>query len=276
MNPISLEQLTVDEAAPMELVSIAGALQCQHVSLFLRTPERPPQWYPLVTDAAFRKELARRMGDAGVTPYTVEFFPLSPRAQVEQYQPAFECAAELGAKKISVLVSDPDEERRLERFCELCDRAAQFSLGANVEFVAITQLPSLKDALRLVTRANRPNGGIMVDTLHLARSGSTVAELEAADPRWIGGAQFCDAPLTMPAERQLFEALSERMLPGKGELPLHEFVRALPPDVPIGVEVPMQSLKERGIGPLERARLAVEASRKIIAEARSGNAGPQK
>ncbi len=163
----------------------------------------------------------------GVTPYTVEFFPLSPRAQVEQYRPAFECAAELGAKQMSVLVSDPDEERRLERFCELCDRAAEFGLGANVEFVAITQLPSLKDALRLVTRANRPNGGIMVDTLHLIRSGSTVAELAAADPRWIGGAQFCDAPLTMPAERQLFEAISERMLPGEGELPLHEFVRAL-------------------------------------------------
>lgn len=270
MNPISLEQLTVDEATPLELVAIAGALQCQHVSLFLRTPERPPQWYPLVTDAAVRKELAQRMADHGVTPYTVEFFPLSPRAQVEQYRPAFECAAELGARKMSVLVSDPDQERRLERFCELCDRAAEFGLGVNLEFVAITQLPSLKDALRLVTRANRSNAGIMIDALHLTRSGGTVAELAAADPRWIGGAQFCDATLTMPAERQLFEAVSERILPGQGELPLHEFVRALPPGVPIGVEVPMQSLKDRGVGPLERARLAVEASRRIIAEARAG------
>lgn len=71
----------------------------------------------------------------------------------------------------------------------------------------------------------------------------------------------------MAAERQLFEAVSERILPGQGELPLREFVRALPREVPIGVEVPMQSLKQRGIGPLERARLAVEASRRIIAEA---------
>src|SRR5215469_10337678 len=60
MNPISLEQLTVEEAGPLELVSIAGALGCQHVSLFLRTQERPPQWNPIVTEAAFRKELARR------------------------------------------------------------------------------------------------------------------------------------------------------------------------------------------------------------------------
>jgi sugar phosphate isomerase/epimerase len=267
MNPISLEQLTVDEASPLELISIAGALKCQHVSLFLRTPERPPQWYPLVTDAAVRKELARRMADNGVTPYTVEFFPLSPRAQVELYRPAFECAAELGARKMSALVSDPDEERRLANFCALCDRAAEFGLGVNVEFVALTELRSLRDALRLVTRANRPNGGIMVDTLHLMRSGSTVAELAAAEPRWIAGAQFSDGPLTMPADKQLHEALSERMLPGEGEFPLREFVRALPPGVPIGVEIPMQSLKDRGVGPLERARLAVEASRRIIAEA---------
>jgi sugar phosphate isomerase/epimerase len=267
MNPISLEQLTVDEASPLELISIAGALKCQHVSLFLRTPERPPQWYPLVTDAAVRKELAHRMADHGVTPYTVEFFPLSPRAQVELYRPAFECAAELGAKKISALVSDPDEERRLANFCALCDRAAEFGLGVNVEFVALTELRSLRDALRLVTRANRPNGGIMVDTLHLMRSGSTVAELAAAEPRWIGGAQFSDGPLTMPADQQLHEALSERMLPGDGEFPLREFVRALPQGVPIGLEVPMQSLKDKGVGPLERARLAVEASRRVIAAA---------
>jgi sugar phosphate isomerase/epimerase len=267
MNPISLEQLTVEEAGPLELVSIAGALGCQHVSLFLRTPERPPQWYPLITDAAFRKELGRRMGDCGVTPYTVEFFPLSPRAPVDTYRPAFECAAELGARRMSVLVSDTDEERRLANFCALCDRAAEFGLGVNVEFVAITQLPSLRDAVRLVTRSNRPNAGIMVDTLHLMRSGGTVAELAATDRRLIGGAQFCDGPLTMAPERQLFEAISERMIPGQGEFPLYDFVRALPPDVPIGVEVPLKSLKDKGVSAMERAQLVVEASRRIIAEA---------
>ncbi len=267
INPISLEQLTVEEAGPLELVSIAGALGCQHVSLFLRTPERPPQWYPLVTDAAFRKELARRMADQGVTPYTVEFFPLSPRASVDTYTPALECAAELGARRMSTLVSDSDQERRLANFCQLCDRAAEFGLGVNVEFVAITQLPSLREAVRLLTRAARPNAGIMVDALHLTRSGGSVAELAATDPHLIGGAQFCDGPLTMASDRQLFEAISERKIPGEGEFPLHDFVRALPRGVPIGIEVPLKSLRDRGVGPMERARIVVEASRRIIEQA---------
>src|SRR5262245_36695750 len=100
MNPISLEQLTVNEATPLELISIAGALQCEHISLFLRKTGAPGlEWQPLVTDAAFRKELIRRMADNRVSPYTVEFFGLSPKAQVEPYRVAMESAAELGAKK---------------------------------------------------------------------------------------------------------------------------------------------------------------------------------
>jgi len=126
MNPISLEQLTITDANPVELVSIASALGCQHVSLFLRPGERPPEWYPLVTETILRKELRSRMADCSVTPYTVEFFPLSPRAKVDRYRPAFECAAELGARRITTLVSDPDEERRLDLFCQLCDRAADY------------------------------------------------------------------------------------------------------------------------------------------------------
>ncbi len=267
MNPISLEQLTIKDANPVELVSIASALGCQHVSLFLRPGERPPEWYPLVTETILRKELRSRMADCSVTPYTVEFFPLSPRAKVDRYRPAFECAAELGARRITTLVSDPDEERRLDLFCQLCDRAADYGLGVNAEFVAITELRSLSDAVRLLNRANRRNAGIMVDALHLVRSASSVAELATTVSRFVTSAQFCDGPLIRSPEEQQYEALYERMIPGTGEFPLREFVAALPSDIPIGVEVPLKSLAERGVGPFERARLAVEATRRIIAEA---------
>jgi hypothetical protein len=73
----------------------------------------------------------------------------------------------------------------------------------------------------------------------------------------------------MASEHQLFEAISQRMIPGTGEFPLRDFVAALPPDIPIGVEVPLKAFKDRGVLPLERARLAVEASRRIVAEART-------
>jgi hypothetical protein len=75
--------------------------------------------------------------------------------------------------------------------------------------------------------------------------------------------------LFRPPKEQQHEALYERMIPGSGEFPLRQFVAALPSDIPIGVEVPLRCLAERGVGPFERARLAVEATRRIIAEARA-------
>src|SRR5882724_3771589 len=89
-NPISLEQLTITDVSPLELVDIAGSLGCQHVSLFVRPSERPPEWFPLVTDRALRQELRNRMADYGITPYTVDYFHLSPNVDVDSYLPALE------------------------------------------------------------------------------------------------------------------------------------------------------------------------------------------
>jgi sugar phosphate isomerase/epimerase len=264
MNPISLEQLTVIEATPLELISIASTLKCQHVSFFLRKTGRKTEFNPIVTDPQVRKEIVRRLDDTGVSPHTLEFFNLAPGEEIEPYRAALECGAELGGKRVATIVSDPDEQRVLDNFCRFCALAAEYGLGVNTEFVAITQLRSLAAAVALLSRANQPNAGITVDSLHLIRSGGSVAELARVDGRLIGHVQICDGPLTMPAERQLHEALKERAIPGEGEFPLRDFVNALPLDVPIGVEVPLQSLIDQGVGPLERARLVVEAARRIV------------
>jgi hypothetical protein len=61
-----------------------------------------------------------------------------------------------------------------------------------------------------------------------------------------------------------------RLVPGSGEFPLRELVRALPPDLPMDVEVPSKDLQVQGIAPVERARLAVKASRDLLQESGVG------
>jgi hypothetical protein len=53
----------------------------------------------------------------------------------------------------------------------------------------------------------------------------------------------------------------ERMAPGDGELPLAELLGAVPPDVVIGLEIPMRSVAESGVGPAARLRPCVAAAR---------------
>jgi sugar phosphate isomerase/epimerase len=64
-----------------------------------------------------------------------------------------------------------------------------------------------------------------------------------------------DAPAERPRDTQtlLYQARSERLMPGDGGLDLAGILRAMPPDVPIAVEVPMRTLA-RSVGAVERAR----------------------
>jgi hypothetical protein len=54
-------------------------------------------------------------------------------------------------------------------------------------------------------------------------------------------------------------------VPGEGDLPLRSFLDVLPDGITIGIEVPMNGLKESGVGPAERVRMAVEGARRLIA-----------
>ena len=62
----------------------------------------------------------------------------------------------------------------------------------------------------------------------------------------------------------MHEAIYERDIPGEGELPLVDFVKALPPGRVIAVEVPKRSLEEQGVAPEVRARRYFEATKAVI------------
>jgi sugar phosphate isomerase/epimerase len=101
---------------------------------------------------------------------------------------------------------------------------------------------SLVDAVELVRRSNQPNAGVVIDALHLNQSGGTPADVMRVDPALIGSAQVCDGPLKPMIAQYYYNALNERQIPGKGELPLVELLAALPSGVTVGIEVPLKSL----------------------------------
>jgi sugar phosphate isomerase/epimerase len=125
--------------------------------------------------------------------------------------------------------------------------------------------------MQVVRNANCSNGKVLIDALHLFRSGGLVADVHAADPQWIGALQLCDAPLHGPETNDvpsiLAEARAGRLPPMEGELPLLELIRAVPSSVPIGVEVPMKASK-RFPDLLSQVRHIREAAGRCIQMAR--------
>ena len=85
--------------------------------------------------------------------------------------------ARLGAKYVLVMSTEPEEARTLDRFGELCDRAAQYGLHVCLEFAIYTGVRTLAHAARLIRQSGRPNASILVDALHFSRSGGVPADI---------------------------------------------------------------------------------------------------
>ena len=137
-------------------------------------------------------------------------------------------------------------------------------LQAVLEFFPWTSVPDLATALDVIAASGDPDLGVLVDTLHFNRSGSSLADLARALPR-MPFLHLCDAPVRPPytTEDLFFAGRVERLPPGAGQIPLAPILRALPADLPLALEIPMTGLcKARGPG--AAAALALQAARKLI------------
>ncbi len=262
MTTLSLDHLTVFDTSPPELIDIAAWLGVPLVSLFTQLPLQAD--LPIVTQANKAETLAR-MRDTGVKLGNMECFNLTPEVVAESFRPAVELGAELGATSlVAINAWDPERNRALDNFARLCRIAAEYGIRTNVEFISMGKVRTLADAIAFVTDSGEPNVGITVDFLHLIRTGGSAADIRAMDPRLIGYVQVCDGLLEMPQDQWNDEGFEQRQMPGEGEFPLAELMAAIPPGITIAAEVPHRALRLAGVSPAERARRAVEGTRRFL------------
>jgi len=114
----------------------------------------------------------------------------------------------------------------------------------DLEFMRWRPVATLQQALAVLTAAGQGNSAVLVDALHLFRSGGDVAAIAQVHPHYLRAVQLCDAPLQAPAEALIIqEAREGRLLPGQGQLPLVALLDALPADVQLSVETPSSALQ---------------------------------
>jgi sugar phosphate isomerase/epimerase len=271
MTSLSLAHLTVLEVAPPALFDLAAGAGFQNVGIRILPAAPGGVCYPL--DRTTVIEWRRRLADAGVGVHDVEFIPLTPDVRVDAYQPTLALAAELGARRLSVSGDDPDIARLADRFGRLCDLAAEAGIGVDLEFMRFRVVGNLPQALDVVTRAARPNGRLLIDVLHLFRSGGTAQMLAQVPVDLVGSVQLCDAPRRDPTDAHIVEEAREgRLFPGEGELPLLEYLDALPRDICVSVEVPT-ARSHPGLSPAERAGRACAGARQALASSLADRLG---
>lgn len=233
---LSLASGVVPEASPLELIDAAAAAGYTAVGLWIEPARFSPDYLRQVKAALGSHQL--RLLDA-------EVVWIKPGAADPDHLRTLDIAAELGAEHVLVVSSDPDRQATVAKLAQLCDHNPDLRIV--LEFGAFTDVGNMLQARDMIDAAGRPNLGMLIDALHWARSGGTLEQIRELPAQWLSYAQLCDASGRGPdianrAEVRL-EAVDYRLLPGDGDLPLREWLAALPEGLPLSLEIRSLALR---------------------------------
>jgi len=271
MDRIAIEPNSHLGLPPLQAVDLVADLGCRFISIWLASPGPfNPYDYPptsLRDDVSLRREMITAMREKGISISLIDgFMVIRPGIDVESFAGDLEIARELGAPTLNTVSFEPDIGRAFDQLARLVDMADLLGIETVVEFAPKTMFPDLASAVAAVQHVGRPSCRLLIDMMHLVRSGCGAADLAALGPDMIGYVHFCDAPLAPTMENYLQEASSERLIPGMGEFPLREILSVLPRDVVIGLEIPSVLKAGAGVSPHEHLVPAVEATQLLLAE----------
>ncbi|MBV8182978.1 MAG: sugar phosphate isomerase/epimerase [Mycobacterium sp.] len=270
MDRLGVEMLCVFGMPPVEYVHLTADLGCRYITTglvgFAPLNALGYQPFSLRDDARLRGDLLAAMDERGVSISLGEGLLIAPGVDVRSYAADLDIMAELRIPRINTVSLEPDRARTFDELAVLTELAAERGILTSVEPVPGLAIANLPAAMAAVEHVGRDEISLLIDTMHVARSGAGPDDLRSLPAERIGHVQLCDVPLRSTKEHHYAEeAMYHRLAPGDGELPLAEMLAALPRDRVIGLEVPMRSRAEAGVSAYERILPCVESARALLA-----------
>ena len=201
------------------------------------------------------REVKRRIDDTGIEAVDMEVIRLG--RSIDTGKALIEAACEVGAKNILVVSSLHSSKETAEQLSHLCSLAKAGDITICLEFMKFTSVKSLSDALEVVKLVDAPNVGILLDLLHVVRSGTTFKEIKACDPNLFPYVQWCDGtaqPVGWSDSDLITDALDDRLIPSEGKLDALTFESLFDTGIPFSIEVRSKHLRESFPDYEERAR----------------------
>lgn len=247
---LSIAHLTAIDLSPPELVRLGAHHGLDAVGVRVYPATATESRYPMTPGSDMVRATQQACERFGIEILDIEVFGLAPDIDRETWLPVLKVGEQLGASILNVVGNDPELDRFQDKLGQLVMDAEEFGIRASMEPISYQSLASFKTAHRI---ASVSGAGIMVDTLHLFRSGTTLSELATLPPEMVTVVQLCDGLWSEPTEfdesvdmplgqsvggsPREFEARAYRRAPGEGEFPLKE-VLDLFPNTPVSIEIP--------------------------------------
>lgn len=249
MNQIlSLAAGTLPEFAPDDVATAAGLAGFSHVGFTIE----PDKW-----DASALRATQSAIAAHDLSVLDVEVIWIPEGGAVgDDHRIVIEAGSELGAPNILVVSAEPDKDKTAAALHQLCEWAAPANMRVSLEFLMITAVQSLGDAIDIVKQCDHDAAGILIDTLHFCRAGHDPSELASVNPDLFAYSQICDGNAQCDAtfEAYLEDAIDLRSVPGEGDLPVSNILAALPDRIPLSLEVRSSRYRDAYPDATDRAR----------------------
>ncbi len=260
MNRISLASGVVPEFGPVETIHAGVAGGFDAVGLWVE----PAEWTPAMT-----RDSRAALAASGLELLDVEVIWLKPDSNLDLHRRVIDIGAELGARHVLCVSSDPDMAATAARLTALCEHAEASAMRVALEFGIFTAVRTIGMAMAVLDAVAHPLRALLIDPIHVDRSGGTAAEIAAVPRALLPYAQFCDAPAERPDPADfaavIADAIDLRRQCGDGALPLAAMFEALPAGVPLSIELRSKALRDGWPDPGERARAVAMATRAWLA-----------
>jgi sugar phosphate isomerase/epimerase len=266
---VALAPLTVGRPEASEMVAAAEAGGFRRLGMSLWAPDG--RLDATCTDRRRLRSVGRALAHTGLEVTDVSVVVLNGRLGLDKVRRVMEVGRELGARRVVVMNRDRDVARAAEGLASLADLGGELDMLVGLEFMPYSATPDLAAAVALVRSVASPRVGLVLDVLHLFRSGAGAREASNV-PVPLVLVQLCDAAGSPPPRARLREeSLTNRRYPGHGDLPLRTVVAGLPAGVPMTLEAPVA--RDARLPPAERSRRAAAALRWFAARSSSSGEG---
>ncbi|MEX2523792.1 MAG: sugar phosphate isomerase/epimerase [Gammaproteobacteria bacterium] len=195
-------------------------------------------------------DMKRILDDNGIEHLELEFllnwfvYGDKRRESDEQRKLLLTAAEKLGARHVKVgdfYNTEVDMDQLIREWGILCDDGANAGALILFEAMPFAMVSTMEDTLTMLEGANRNNGGIIMDTWHMAKMGVSNDYIANFPSRYLLGVEINDGYLKTPDGLTMGEeAYKARLFPGEGEFDVEGFVDAVQRngyDGPWGVEV---------------------------------------
>ena len=261
----SLAHLSMIAVPPMKFADVAADAGFQWFSLRLTPSPSTGVDHGTIGDDRALERLRQHIDASGSRLLDLEVIRMKGPDSVRESVPLLEAAQALGARYVIATVEDSDRERSLDTLAAMAQAAEQHQAAIAVEFMMFTSCRTLVDCAEMVRSVGTPNVVVLPDVLHLIRSGGSVGQLASIEPSLLPYAQICGAHgdgAAPDADAARAEGVRARLMPDEGDLPVREFVAALPQETIISVEAPLVGQADPE-DPSALAKAMMSAGRKV-------------